>query len=205
MISDDMALRALMGDAGAAVGGTKETVELYVGSVPYECTEEALREAFTRFGTVESVRIPEDKDTGKGRGFAFITLLAQVQAGGATAGSTAAAVAREADGLELQGRELTVREASGSSGSGGKKTQREGANGGSRRRKRTRFGATDKEPEEKFAWGKQDDKPEDGQAVCQGWDRYIGRSAQENSSSTDNENAVCGGILLQRRKRVKGK
>ncbi len=50
--------------------GTK----LYVGNLPYSVTEEALRELFAAAGTVSSVAIITDRDTGRPRGFAFVEM-----------------------------------------------------------------------------------------------------------------------------------
>ena len=48
--------------------------KLFVGGIPWETTEEQLRELFGQYGQVESVFIPTDKFTGKPRGFAFVEM-----------------------------------------------------------------------------------------------------------------------------------
>jgi cold-inducible RNA-binding protein len=48
--------------------------KLYVGSLPYSVTEEELRELFSPFGDIESVRIIMDKATGQSKGFGFVEM-----------------------------------------------------------------------------------------------------------------------------------
>jgi RNA recognition motif-containing protein len=49
-------------------------MKIYVGNLPYEVTEEELRQEFAAFGEVASVSIPTDKYSGRARGFAFIEM-----------------------------------------------------------------------------------------------------------------------------------
>jgi cold-inducible RNA-binding protein len=46
--------------------------KLYVGNLPYSATEQSLREAFAACGTVDSVSVITDRDTGQSKGFAFV-------------------------------------------------------------------------------------------------------------------------------------
>jgi cold-inducible RNA-binding protein len=46
--------------------------KLFVGGISWDSTEDSLREAFSKFGPVESVKIVTDRDTGKSRGFGFV-------------------------------------------------------------------------------------------------------------------------------------
>lgn len=48
------------------------SVRLFVGNLPYDATEEEIREHFSSVGTVSFVVIPLDRETGKKRGFAFV-------------------------------------------------------------------------------------------------------------------------------------
>ena len=48
--------------------------KLYVGNLSYETTEDSLRTAFTTAGTVVSVDMIKDRDTGRMKGFAFVTM-----------------------------------------------------------------------------------------------------------------------------------
>lgn len=54
--------------------------KLYVGNLSYETTEEGLRTKFTEAGTVVSVEVIKDRDTGHTKGFAFITMGTQAEA-----------------------------------------------------------------------------------------------------------------------------
>jgi RNA recognition motif-containing protein len=58
-------------------------VNIYVGNLPYSTTESDLRQAFEAFGTVESVNIIQDRETGRSKGFGFVVMpdSAQAQAG----------------------------------------------------------------------------------------------------------------------------
>jgi RNA recognition motif-containing protein len=48
--------------------------KLYVGNLSYDTTEDGLRTAFTKAGTVVSVDMIKDRDTGRMKGFAFVTM-----------------------------------------------------------------------------------------------------------------------------------
>ena len=47
---------------------------LYVGNLPYSATEDELRELFEQHGTVHSVNVMNDRETGQPRGFAFVEM-----------------------------------------------------------------------------------------------------------------------------------
>ncbi|MEW6720247.1 MAG: RNA-binding protein, partial [Thermodesulfobacteriota bacterium] len=49
-------------------------IKLYIGNLPFSATEDSLKEAFLRFGTVESVTIVTDNETGRSRGFGFLEM-----------------------------------------------------------------------------------------------------------------------------------
>jgi RNA recognition motif-containing protein len=55
-------------------------VKLYIGNMSYETTEEDLRTMLSEAGTVGSVDIIKDRDTGRPKGFAFVTMGSQVEA-----------------------------------------------------------------------------------------------------------------------------
>lgn len=76
--------------------------KLYVGNLPYSATEGSLTELFSRFGTVQSVTIITDRDTGRSKGFGFIEMGTDQEA--------AEAISRM-NGTDLDGRSLTVSEA----------------------------------------------------------------------------------------------
>jgi RNA recognition motif-containing protein len=54
--------------------------KLYVGNLSYTTTEEGLRAAFAKAGTVVSVELIKDRDTGRTKGFAFVTMNNQEEA-----------------------------------------------------------------------------------------------------------------------------
>ncbi len=88
--------------------------KLYVGNLPFSTTEEELRELFGRHGSVDSVSVITDRETGRPRGFAFVEMSEP---------SAAADAIRALDGTQLGGRALKVNEAqdkrSGGGGGGG--------------------------------------------------------------------------------------
>ncbi len=54
--------------------------KLYVGNLPYSTTEDELRNLFSQAGTVTSVALIKDRDTGQSKGFAFVEMSNQVEA-----------------------------------------------------------------------------------------------------------------------------
>ncbi len=54
-------------------GGLMERKKLFVGGLPWKTTEKELKEAFSKFGEVEDVKVIRDKRTGKSKGFGFVT------------------------------------------------------------------------------------------------------------------------------------
>lgn len=74
---------------------------LYVGNLPYRANEAAIRELFSSYGTVHSVRLMKDKHTGKRRGFGFVEISAKDADSAVTA----------LNDQEFQQRTLKVREA----------------------------------------------------------------------------------------------
>ncbi len=55
-------------------------VKLYVGNLSFSTTEEELRTLFSQAGTVSSVDLIKDRDTGSSKGFAFIVMGSQAEA-----------------------------------------------------------------------------------------------------------------------------
>ena len=74
--------------------------KLYVGNLSSETTESDLKELFGQAGSVETVRIITDRDTGRSKGFGFV----EMQDGGDKA-------IAEMNGKDFKGRALTVNEA----------------------------------------------------------------------------------------------
>jgi len=77
-------------------------MNIYVGNLAYESTEDDLREAFSAFGQVESVSVIKDKITGRSKGFGFVTMPVQEEAEKAINGMNE---------KSLQGRRIRVNEA----------------------------------------------------------------------------------------------
>jgi RNA recognition motif-containing protein len=88
--------------------------KLYVGNLPYSATETSLREAFSASGTVDSVTLITDRDTGQSKGFGFVEMSTDQEAQAAT---------QAMNGASIDGRQLKVSEAkpkaSGGGGGGG--------------------------------------------------------------------------------------
>jgi RNA recognition motif-containing protein len=61
-------------------------MKIYVGNLPYEVTEEELRQEFGTFGEVTSVNIVKDKYSGRPRGFGFVEMAVVSQGQAAIAG-----------------------------------------------------------------------------------------------------------------------
>lgn len=76
--------------------------KLYVGGLNYDTSEDALKEAFSQAGTVESAIIIIDKMSGRSKGFGFVEMSSEEEAEKA---------AKMWNGKELDGRSLTVNEA----------------------------------------------------------------------------------------------
>lgn len=77
-------------------------MNIYVGNLSHEVTEEELRQEFEAFGQVESVAIIKDKFTGESRGFGFVEMPAKAEA---------EAAITDLNEKELKGRALNVNEA----------------------------------------------------------------------------------------------
>ena len=90
-------------------------MNIYVGNLPQEVTDEELREAFQAFGQVTSVNIIKDRYSGQSRGFGFVEMPANAEGQAAISGL---------NGKEMKERTLTVSEA---------RPRSEGDRGGGRR------------------------------------------------------------------------
>jgi RNA recognition motif-containing protein len=98
---------------------------LYVGNLPFNTTQDDLREAFAQFGNVARVQVVTDRETGRSRGFGFVEM-----------DDGAEEAIAKMNGVQFQGRTLTVNEArpreerGGGGGGGGYGGGRGGYGGG---------------------------------------------------------------------------
>ena len=76
--------------------------KLYVGGLPYSTTEEALKEYFSQAGSVDTATIIIDKMSGRSKGFGFVEM---------TTDEDAQKAIEQFNGVEFEGRKLTVNEA----------------------------------------------------------------------------------------------
>lgn len=96
-------------------------MKLYVGNISFDTSEQGLEDLFGEVGTVESVNIITDRDTGRSRGFGFVELSSQEEGQNAIS---------QFDGTELDGRQLKVNEAKPRENRGGGGGGRGGYGGG---------------------------------------------------------------------------
>ncbi len=77
-------------------------MNIYIGNMSFETTEDQLRQAFEGYGEVSTVRVITDRESGKAKGFAFVEMSANDEASAAISGL---------NGQDLNGRALNVNEA----------------------------------------------------------------------------------------------
>ena len=78
------------------------SIEIYVGNLSYELTEDQLRTEFAAFGTVNSVRVITNRYNNKSKGFGFVHMPVRAEADAAI---------KALNGKEIQGRRITCNEA----------------------------------------------------------------------------------------------
>ena len=76
--------------------------KLFVGGLSWDTNDAGLNQAFSRFGNVTDAKVVLDRETGRSRGFGFVTLVDSEHAQDAL---------REMDGATLDGRQIRVNEA----------------------------------------------------------------------------------------------
>ena len=104
--------------------------KMYVGNLPFAAQESDIRELFSQYGTVTDIFLPMDRESGRPRGFAFVTMD--------TPEAMQAAI-NGLNGQEFQGRKLGINEArpreerpGGYGGGGGGRGYGGGGGGGGR-------------------------------------------------------------------------
>ncbi len=75
---------------------------LYVGNLPFSTNAEKLKELFSAYGQIEEATVVAFKDTGRSKGFGFVTLADDAQAEKAL---------QEMNGKDVEGRQIKVNEA----------------------------------------------------------------------------------------------
>ncbi len=97
--------------------------KLFVGGLSFNTTDDGLREGFARFGEISEAKVINDRDTGRSRGFGFVTFTDEQAAQNAMA---------ELNGTDFDGRTIKVNEAEDKPRGGGFGGGRGGGGGGGR-------------------------------------------------------------------------
>jgi cold-inducible RNA-binding protein len=84
--------------------------KLFVGGLSWGTDDDSLRAAFESFGTITDVKVITDRETGRSRGFGFVTF---------DSNDSAAAAIAALDGTQIDGRAVRVNEAQARTGGGG--------------------------------------------------------------------------------------
>ncbi|MDR1560992.1 MAG: RNA-binding protein [Holosporaceae bacterium] len=103
--------------------------KLHIGNLAYSVTEETLKEAFSPFGTVESVTVIKDKFSGRSKGFGFIEMSTEEEAANAL---------EKLNKTELAGRTIFVAESRSSTGDSFRKNEYSGNKGSFKTNHRSR-------------------------------------------------------------------
>ena len=77
-------------------------MNMYIGNLSYNVRESDLRDVMEEFGTVDSVKIIKDRETGKSKGFGFVEMPNDEEA---------TKVISELNGAEFEGRQIVIKEA----------------------------------------------------------------------------------------------
>src|SRR5258708_3568160 len=94
--------------------------KIYVGNLPFSASEADVRTLFAQHGTVESVSLPTDRETGRPRGFGFVEMSQ----------ADAARAIQSLNGHDMGGRQLRVNEAQDKPRTGGGGGRPGGGGGG---------------------------------------------------------------------------
>ena len=77
-------------------------MNIYVGNLSYDAGEQEIRKVFEEFGTVDTVKVIQDRDTGRSKGFGFVEMPNDDEARTAIS---------DVNGVEIAGRAVKVNEA----------------------------------------------------------------------------------------------
>lgn len=97
--------------------------KLFVGGLSWDTSDDGLRHAFEPHGQVTDAKVISDRDTGRSRGFGFVTFSSAAEASAAITAM---------DGSDLDGRTIRVNEANDRGPAGGGGARRGGNRGGDR-------------------------------------------------------------------------
>jgi cold-inducible RNA-binding protein len=102
MIRNPTSGNTLKADVAYETHNQNMNSKLYVGNLSFNTTEDGLRTAFSPHGTITDIYIANDRETGRPRGFAFVTFDTE---------EASKLAAEKMNGTDLDGRALTVNEA----------------------------------------------------------------------------------------------
>lgn len=77
-------------------------MSIYVGNLSFDAAQDDLHQVFAEYGSVKSVKLPTDRETGRVRGFAFVEMSSEAEE---------SAAIEALDGAEWMGRTLKVNQA----------------------------------------------------------------------------------------------
>lgn len=77
-------------------------MSIYVGNLSFDAAQDDIHQVFTEYGSVKSVKLPTDRETGRVRGFAFVEMSSEAEE---------SAAIEALDGAEWMGRTLKVNKA----------------------------------------------------------------------------------------------
>jgi RNA recognition motif-containing protein len=97
---EDRAAPSGGGSGGAFNSSGSADVKLYVGNISFDTTEDILRDAFSKYGSVSDCFLPTDRESGRPRGFAFVTMPA----------SEAETACEQINETDIDGRTVRVNE-----------------------------------------------------------------------------------------------
>lgn len=96
-------------------------MKMYVGNLPFDTNESDLRALFGEYGQVTDIHLPSDRETGRPRGFAFVTMDSK---------DAMVKAIKGLDGQDFQGRNLKINEAQPREEGGGRRFGGGGGGGG---------------------------------------------------------------------------